>query len=139
LDGPRDTSVGLLNLGGPLLLCPTSAGNAAALRECLAWLGPRTLGVSTSAGLGDRLGLATPGHVRAAGGDLAPIFAQQSIREMERTGRTPQQVMDDATWGVFAEGWRDGFGADADNLKTPADVDACVAAGYTFFTFDPGD
>ncbi len=127
---------------GTLLLCPTSARNAAALRESFAWLGPRTLGVGTSAGLGDRLGLATPGHVRAvraAGRDLAPIFAQQSIREMERTGRTPRQVMDDATWGVFAEGWQDGFGADADHLKTPADVDACVAAGYTFFTFDPGD
>jgi hypothetical protein len=128
--------------GGTLLLCSTSARNAVALRESFAWLGPRTLGVGTSAGLGDRLGLATPGHVRAVratGGDLAPIFAQQSIREMERTGRTPRQVMDDATWGVFAEGWRDGFGADADHLKTSADVDACVAAGYTFFTFDPGD
>ena len=128
--------------GGTLLLCPTSARNAAALRESFAWLEPRPLGVGTSAGLGDRLGLATPGHVRAvraAGGDLAPIFAQQSIREMERTGRTPRQVMDDATWGVFAGGWRDGFGADADHLKTPADVDVCVAAGYTFFTFDPGD
>jgi tagaturonate epimerase len=127
---------------GTLLLCPTSAGNATALREYFTWLEPRTLGVGTSAGLGDRLGLATPGHVRAvraAGGGLAPIFAQQSIREMERTGRTPRQVVDDATWGVFAEGWRDGFGADADHLKTPADVDACVAAGYTFFTFDPGD
>jgi tagaturonate epimerase len=128
--------------GGTLLLCPTSAGNATALREYFAWLEPRPLGVGTSAGLGDRLGLATPGHVRAvraAGGNIAPIFAQQSIREMERTGRTPRQVMDDATWGVFTEGWRDGFGADADHLKTPADVDACVAAGYTFFTFDPGD
>jgi hypothetical protein len=126
---------------GTLLLCPTSARNAAALRGYFAWLRPHSLGVTTSAGLGDRLGLATPGHVRAvkaAGSNLAPIFAQQSIREMERTARTPQQVMDDATWGVFAEGWRGGFGADADHLKTFADVDACVAAGYTFFTFDPG-
>src|SRR5215218_5374465 len=103
--------------GWALLLGPTSAGNLNALRDILPWLRPRTLGLRTSAGMGDRLGLATPGHVRAvraAGGDLAPIFAQQSIREMERTGRTPQQVMDDATWGVFAEGWRDGFVADAD-------------------------
>ena len=128
--------------GGTLLLCPTGAGNAAALRGYLGWVTPRALGLATSAGLGDRLGLATPGHVRAvraAGAGLAPIFAQQSIREMERTGRTAQQVMDDATWGVFAEGWRDGYGADADHLKTFADVDACVVAGYTFFTFDPGD
>ena len=120
---------------GTLLLCPTSVATATALREYFAWLEPHLLGVGTSAGLGDRLGLATPGHVRAmraAGGNVTPIFAQQSIREMERTGRTPRQVMDDATWGVFTEGWRGGFGADADHLKTPADVDACVAAGYTF-------
>ncbi len=88
------------------------------------------------------MGLATPGHlraVRAAGDHLAPIPAQQSIREMTRTGRTPQQVMDDAMWGVFAEGWRSDFGADADHLKTPADIDSCMAVGYTFYTFDPGE
>jgi hypothetical protein len=37
------------------------------------------------------------------------------------------------------EGWRDGFGADADHLKTAQDVDATVAAGFTMFTIDPGD
>jgi hypothetical protein len=57
---------------------------------------------------------------------------------MTRTGRSPQQVMDDATWGIFAEGWQGGAGADADHLKTPADIDACLAAGFTFFTIDPG-
>lgn len=125
-----------------LLIGPTNAANAAALRDRLSWLKPQVLGLRTSAGLGDRLGLATPGHVRAmraAGGNLAPIFAQQSIREMARTNRTPQQVMDDAMWGVFQEGWRDGFGADADHLKTTADIDACVAVGYSFYTVDPGD
>lgn len=128
--------------GGTLLLGPTSPANAAALRARLPWLQPRPLGLRTSAGFGDRLGLATPGHVRAArvaGGQVAPIFAQQSIREMARTGRTPQQVMDDATWGMFQEGWREGMGADADHLKTPADIDACVAAGFTFYTIDPGE
>ncbi len=133
------------NEGKTLLLGPTSPANARALRQHLAWLRPKTLGLRTSAGTGDRLGLATPGHVRAfrascaAGGQIAPIFAQQSIREMSRTGRTPQQVMDDATWGIFAEGWRDGVGADADHLKSTADIDACAAAGFTFFTIDPGD
>src|SRR5918992_150583 len=125
-----------------LVLGPMNARNAAALREVFAWLEPRTLGVGISAGFGDRLGLATPGHVRAvraAGDEVAPIFAQQSIREMQRTGRSPQEVLDDATWGVFAEGWQEGFGADADHLKTAHDVDACVAAGYSFFTFDPGE
>ncbi len=124
-----------------LLLGPTSSRNLSALRRLLPWLTPRTLGLHPSFGFGDRLGSATPGHIRAiraAGVPLAPIFAQQSIREMERTGRGPGEVLNDAAWGVFATGWRDGFGADADHLKTTADVDACLAAGYTFFTFDPG-
>jgi hypothetical protein len=72
-------------------------------------------------------------------GGIAPILAQQSIRENARTGRTPQQVLDDAMWGVFQEGWREAWGADADHLKTTDDVDLCVAAGYTFYTVDPGD
>ena len=131
--------------GKTLLLGPTSPRNAAALRSHIPWLTPRPLGLHTSAGLGDRLGWATPGHVRAVRAansgpnKIAPIFAQQSIREMTRTGRTPQQVMDDATWGIFAEGWREGVGADADHLKVPGDIDACVAAGFSFYTIDPGE
>jgi hypothetical protein len=123
-----------------LLMCPTSPGNAIALRAILPFLTPRLLGLRQSAGCGDRLGLATPGHIRAIRqSGLAPIFAQQSIRENARTGRTPQVVMDDAMWAVFQEGWREGFGADADHLKTTDDIDSCVAAGYTFYTIDPGE
>ena len=125
-----------------LLLAPLTPENATSLRKHLSWLRPAVQGLRTTVGLGDRLGLATPGHlqaVREAGGDLIPFPAQQSIREMSRTGRTPQQVMDDAMWGVFAEGWHNGFGADADHLKTPADIDYCAASGYTFYTFDPGE
>ena len=127
---------------GRLLQGSLSSANAAALRELLPWLQPQVLGLKTSAGMGDRLGLATPGHVRAARackGKVAPIFAQQSIRELARTGRTPQQVIDDAMWGVFQENWQEGFGADADHLKTESDIDACLASGFTFFTIDPGE
>jgi len=126
---------------GSSLLCPLTAVNAAALRERLPWLRPQPLGLKLSAGCGDRLGSATPGHLRAVrkADNVAPILAQQSMRENARTGRSPQQVMDDAMWGVFQEGWREPWGADADHLMTTADVDLCVAAGYTFFTVDPGD
>jgi hypothetical protein len=48
-------------------------------------------------------------------------------------------VLDDATWGAFQAGWQDGFGADADHLKTTADIDGCAAAGYTMFTIDPSE
>ncbi|MBE7550625.1 MAG: hypothetical protein HS126_06070 [Anaerolineales bacterium] len=123
-----------------LTICPANTSNATALRAILPFLVARPLGLRKSAGCGDRLGLATPGHVRAIRhSSMAPILAQQSMRENARTGRTPQQVMDEAMWGVFQEGWREGFGADADHLKTTRDIDICVAAGYTFYTIDPGE
>lgn len=123
-----------------LLLCPPTHANACALRVRLPFTAPQAVGLRKSIGCGDRLGLATPGHVRAVRqGTLFPIFAQQSIREMTRTGRTPVEVMDDATWGVFQTGWRGGYGADADHLKTTDDVDRCIEAGFVLYTVDPGD
>ena len=98
------------------------------------------LGLRSSFGFGDRIGLATPGHLaalRVAGLGIAPIFPQQSIREMARTGRTPAQVMAEAMTAVEAGGYLDPVGADADHLKSTADIDATVAAGFTFFTLDP--
>src|SRR2546423_14891250 len=98
------------------------------------------LGLDPSFGFGDRLGVATPGHVasmKRAGSGIKPIFAQQSIREMTRTQRTPEQVMGDAVRGAKEAGWTDVQGADADHLKTPQDVDRTADAGFVFFTIDP--
>lgn len=97
------------------------------------------LGLASSFGCGDRLGLATPGHLRAFQRvpGIAPIFAQQSARELARTGRTPAGVLADALAG--AAGWQGPMGADADHVKTTADIDAYAAAGYTLYTFDPGE
>ena len=128
--------------GWTVLTAPVTPQNASALRQALPVLQPAPIGLATSAGFGDRLGLATPGHaraLRAVGGGIAPVFAQQSIREMTRTGRSAQQVIDDATWGALEAGWLDGYGADADHLKTTADATTCAAAGFTFFTIDPGE
>ena len=99
-----------------------------------------TLGLAPSFGFGDRIGLATPGHVEAmkrSGAGIEPIFPQQSIREMARTSRTPEGVMHDAIAGMKQAGWTGKTGADADHLKTNQDVDRTAAAGFTFFTIDP--
>lgn len=134
------SAVSLAGQAGHLLLGECNAANAAALRARLPFLVPEPLGLKKSAGCGDRLGLATPGHLRAIRtSTMAPILAQQSIRENARTGRTPQEVMDDALYGILQEGWRGGFGADADHLKNTNDIDVCAAAGFTFYTIDPGE
>ena len=101
-----------------------------------------TLGMAPSFGFGDRMGLATPGHVESlqrVKAGIEPIFPQQSIREMTRTGRNAVGVMEDALAGMKLAGYDGPTGADADHLKTPEDVDVTAAAGFTFFTIDPSD
>lgn len=99
---------------------------------------PSPLGLKKSFGFGDRLGIATPGHLDAARKfDFAPIFAQQSIREMVRTNRSAVDVMHAAQFALEAEKYDGAWGADADHLKTPEDVQVTAAAGFTFFTIDP--
>lgn len=141
--GKSDGFVGTKD-GTGNLLCPCSSENAAQLRQRLPWLNAVPLGRQTSFGFGDRIGNATPGHIqamRAAGAEnkIGPIYAQQSVRENTRTGRTPQQVMDDAMWSIFQEGWCAPWGADADHVKQVSDLAPFVAAGYTFYTIDPSD
>jgi tagaturonate epimerase len=126
--------------GGFRLVAETTSENARALRSALPWLTPSRFGLHTSVGFGDRLGLATPGHVRAlkaVGAPIKPVFAQQSIREMGRCGRTPSDVLDDATWGAFQAGWTSSVGADADHLEALEDIDNTAAAGFVFYTLDP--
>lgn len=105
-------------------------------------LHPTALGLAPSFGFGDRMGLATPGHLKSLcehGGGIKGIFAQQSIREMTRTRRTADEVMGRAANALADAGFDDVWGADADHLKTPADVDLTADAGFVFFTIDPSD
>jgi len=122
------------------LVCPCDVHNARRLQALLPWANPVALGTRGAFGAGDRLGCATPGHVRAVRRfRVAPVFAQQSIREMSRTRRSPDDVVASAVFGILQEGYRGPWGADADHLKTIEDVKLTSAAGFTMFTFDPSD
>ncbi|MCB9207082.1 MAG: hypothetical protein H6611_07220 [Ignavibacteriales bacterium] len=120
--------------------CPQVHANAVKLQEQFEFTKPILLGLDNSFGFGDRIGLANPAHLRSLeGSEFKPIVAQQSIRELTRTNRKPADVMDAAIWAVFQEGYKDGFGSDADHLKTKEDIDLMINAGFTFFTFDPSE
>jgi len=120
--------------------CPLNHFNALLVQERFSFTRPVLIGPQDSIGLGDRLGIANPAHLRAVAGTyLKPVIAQQSIRELDRTERSPEEVMDAAIWAVFQEGYMEGFGADADHLKTTDDIDLMITAGFIMFTFDPGD
>ena len=103
---------------------------------------PAPLGLAPSFGYGDRLGLATAGHIRAhlrTGGPIRAVFAQQSVRELVRTRRSCAEVAEAAQAAVDDCDFPQSWGADADHLKEFDDIDAFVAAGYSFFTIDPSD
>ena len=120
--------------------CSLNHENALQIQKIFPFTRPKLLGLDNSFGFGDRLGLANPAHIRSLfGSEFKPIIAQQSIRELTRTNRTPDEVMDAAIWAVFQEGYKNGFGADADHLKTTDDIDLMINAGFTFFTFDPSE
>ncbi|CAN5463167.1 D-tagaturonate epimerase UxaE [soil metagenome] len=124
----------------PVIKCELNTDNAQALRSRFQFANPVLIGKTNSYGFGDRLGNAGAAHLRAVRKTrFRPILAQQSIRELDRTNRTAQEVMDAASWAVFQEGFTAGFGADADHLKTTDHIDRMVNAGFTMFTIDPSD
>ena len=127
--------------GVTLSLCPLSPANAEALRLAAPFTAPSALGGSAvTIGLGDRLGHAGPGHLRAVRRfQASPVLAQQSPRELTLTSRTFQEVLDAATWAVFGEGYRGPWGADGDHVKSESQVESALAAGFTMVTADVSD
>ena len=112
--------------------------NACVMRKLFPFTAPvRGLKQDKSFGLGDRLGIATPGHIDLfADKDVFPVFSQQSIRELNLTNRAYEDVLDAASFAVFREGYKKGFGADGDHLKTEKDVEYALSLGFTMITLD---
>jgi hypothetical protein len=121
-----------------LKLCDLSLENT----ECLMTLFPYSRPVSLrkypfTIGTGDRLGVATPGHLRAIEKfNVYPILAQQSVRENGQTGRNFKEVIRDAAWSVFQENYQEGYGADGDHLKSLLEVKNALEAGVSMVTLD---
>jgi hypothetical protein len=124
--------------GGLVKRCPLSNANAKTVLALFPFTRPvNHKGRPLTIGLGDRLGLASAGHIRAVRAlGVFPVLAQQSIRELNLTGRTYDDVISAAVWAVFREGYRDGWGADGDHLKTYEEVAMALGCGVTMITLD---
>lgn len=127
--------------GLTILCAELSVENSRVLRKLFPFTSPVSLrSCKTTFGCGDRLGMATGGHIRAARRfEVSPVLAQQSIRELNLTGRNYAGVLADAVFLVFQEGYEDGYGADGDHLKTLEDIDVALDAGMPMITLDLSD
>ena len=96
----------------PVKKSPLDVENAQVLLSLFPELRPGShQGKAFTMGFGDRLGLATPGQLRAIRDtEVFPVLAQQSMRELELTGRTYDDVFAAAVYGVLETGWNRGWG-----------------------------
>ncbi|MEA4911854.1 MAG: tagaturonate epimerase family protein [Oscillospiraceae bacterium] len=124
--------------GARYVLAPLEHVNADRLRTLLPFTAPApVLRERRSVGTGDRLGVACDGHLRVFERyDAMPVLAQQSIRELTLTNRTFEDVLDAASFAVFRCGFKRGFGADGDHLKTGEEIEYALRCGYTMITLD---
>jgi hypothetical protein len=128
----------IFNHSPSLKLSDLSLENTSVLMERFPYTRPVSLlNYPATIGTGDRLGLATPGHIRAVRKFRArPVFAQQSIRENGQTNRNFKEVISDAAWAVFQEKYHGGYGADGDHLKSLDEVRLALDAGVSMITLD---
>lgn len=123
---------------GEISLCPLSERNLAALGRIFPWVLPvSTAGHELTFGFGDRLGLVTEAHIASlAGTQIFPVLAQQSKRELSLTGRSFSGMLSEVAWQVFRCGYRGGYAADGDHLKTAEEVRQAIDSGATMITLD---
>jgi hypothetical protein len=121
-----------------LKLCDLSPENTDSLMDLFPYTKPVSLrNYRMTVGTGDRLGVATPGHIRAVRKfDVRPVLAQQSVRENNQTGRNFKVMIQDAAWAVFQENYQEGYGADGDHVKSMEEVRNALDAGVSMITLD---
>ncbi len=128
----------ILHHAPSLKVCDLSGENTLILMQLFPLTAPASLlSYPMTIGTGDRLGLATPGHIRAVRKfRVRPVLAQQSIRENGQTGRNFKEVIADAAWAVFQENYCEGYGADGDHLKSLDEMRLALDAGVSMITLD---
>lgn len=118
--------------------CPLTHENLLELQKHFPDLKPVSMeGHRVTMGLGDRLGLVSGAQLAALEGTAVfPVLAQQSKRELNLTGRSYRQMLEDVAWQVFESGYRGGYAADGDHLKTLEEVCNAINCGATMITLD---
>lgn len=127
--------------GTSLLFCVQNIENAELIKSLFPVTAPVSIGSDRSSfGVGDRLGFASPGHIPLfIDGEIVPVLAQQSLRELDLMGRTYRDVVAAAVWAVFNTGYSGDWVADGDHLKENNAVISALEQGCTMITADLSD
>ncbi len=122
-------------------VCAETSGNMKILQTLFPFTKPSCSGRNKSTfGVGDRLGFAGVGHLKVfKNTPVIPVLAQQSMRELDLTGRTYTDVITAAAYSVFKSGFEKPWIADGDHLKTERDVLNAIDMGCTMITADLSD
>ncbi len=122
-------------------VCALTHANRLVLNKHFDYTVPRAFGTKQATmGLGDRLGIASPGHIETLRNrKVKPILAQQSIRELTLTNRSMNDMLDAAAFAVFQEGYKGGYGADGDHIKEEKDIEYALSLGVSMLTLDCSD
>ena len=118
-----------------------NANNAAVIRRFVKWAAPSACGTKgTSIGFSDWLG--------AAGGCIAPLFVKKQVKPVLAEYSAADSVLlkrnfleavDAANWGVFETGYKEGYGANAEGLKSEEDIVKALLYGYSMIGLDCSD
>jgi len=106
--------------------------NAVVLRKHFPWTIPgKGLQKFKSIGIGDRQGLSVTANIDLIKkSEVFPMFAQASC------GEFLDDALDAATFTVFREGFKKGFGADAEHVKTKEEIERALSLKYSMITLD---
>jgi len=112
-----------------------SIENSKKIMNFLEYLKPVKINQNASLGFGDRIGIAAGAHVKLAKEyNFFPVLAQQSVREITKTGKDCESVLHNAVMGAFQEGYKDAWGADADHIRDKEWLKIMINNKYTPYT-----
>jgi len=120
-----------------------SIENSKKILNFLEYLKPVKTNQKASLGFGDRIGIASGAHVKLVNEyNFFPVFAQQSVREITKTGKNCESVLHNAVMGVLQEGYKGVWGADADHIRDKKWLNIMINneyVPYTMYTIDTYD
>ena len=127
--------------GLTVIIAELNSNNAAVVRRYIRWTSPTACGnKGTSIGFSDWLGMADAAVTDLfAKKQLKPVLVEFTPEGSEAAKRNLLEAVDTATWGILEKGYKEGYGANAANLKSEDEFVKALLYGYSMIGLDCSD